>query len=101
MKSVGYHRLAENELIRSAVFYERRRRFLGEQFLAAVEEAVATLRRNPSSSFGNRQSAFHYTFSSFPLRLDRYAASSNSTERIATSPGELFSFVRPRISSMN
>jgi plasmid stabilization system protein ParE len=47
MKPAKYHPLAENELIGSAAFYERRRPFLGDDFLDLVEETVEKIRRNP------------------------------------------------------
>src|SRR6185503_18134776 len=69
MKSVGYHRLAENELIRSAVFYERRRRFLGEQFLVAVEDAVASLRSNPAIGRREKHETRSLRVRRFPFRV--------------------------------
>ena len=33
---------------RSAAFYERRREFLGERFLDAVEHTIAAIRKNPA-----------------------------------------------------
>lgn len=43
MKPVKYHRLAESELIESAKFYERRREFLGDNFLDFVEETLSKI----------------------------------------------------------
>lgn len=47
MPRVVYHRLAGNELIQSGLFYERRRRFLGEEFIDAVEQALADIQQQP------------------------------------------------------
>ena len=69
MQSVIYHRLAENELVESARFYEARRDFLGEGFLDLVEEAVAELRAQPAwgtpGKFGTRS----WKVRRFPFRL--------------------------------
>src|SRR5688572_27181314 len=44
MRPVKYHRLAESELVESALCYESRRAFLGENFLDLVDAAPG---RNP------------------------------------------------------
>ena len=69
MKLVAYHRLADNELAESAAFYERRREFLGEAFLDAVDEALANLQNHPAlgrpGKFGTRS----WKTKRFPFRI--------------------------------
>ena len=48
MKPVAYHRLAANELIKSAKFYERRKQTLGEAFLSIVEATLPKISAIPS-----------------------------------------------------
>jgi plasmid stabilization system protein ParE len=68
MKPVAYHRLAENELVESARFYEQRRQLLGENFLDAIEEALAKIQTNPElgkpGKFGTRS----WKVKRFPFR---------------------------------
>lgn len=47
MKPANYHPLARSEMIDSALFYESRRRELGERFLEAVKTAEGRVRKNP------------------------------------------------------
>ena len=69
MKPVVYHRLAESELVESAMFYERRREFLGESFLALVEETLGQIQSKPSAGkpgmFGTRS----WKMRRFPFRI--------------------------------
>jgi hypothetical protein len=48
MKRVVYHRLAASELIKAGVFYEKRRPWLGEAFLKAVDAIRDRIRENPA-----------------------------------------------------
>jgi plasmid stabilization system protein ParE len=69
MKPVAYHRLAANELIKSAEFYERRNPTRGEAFLSAVETALPKIQRNPElgklGSLGTRS----WKTKRFPFRI--------------------------------
>jgi hypothetical protein len=47
MKPAKYHRLAQSDLISSAIFYDGRNRGLGERFLMAVEAAETQICENP------------------------------------------------------
>jgi len=69
MKPVAYHPLAESELIQSAVFYEARREFLGEELLLAVEEALATIQRHPGVGRPEKAQSRSYKLRRFPYRL--------------------------------
>lgn len=40
---------AEGEAIAAAVWYDKRQPFLGDEFLAAVDDALNTIRRSPES----------------------------------------------------
>lgn len=57
--TLDYHPAASAELIEAGRFYEARSVGLGHAFLDAVEEALATLQRNPllgrSDSLGRRR----------------------------------------------
>jgi len=59
MKRVAYHRLAADELVKSALFYDQRRAGLGDEFLSEVDAAVAELSGNP---YGGRR-GLHGTLS--------------------------------------
>jgi len=69
MKPVKYHRLAESELVESALFYERRRGFLGDSFLDLVAETLTKIQDNPDlgkpGKFGTRS----WKVRRFPFRL--------------------------------
>jgi hypothetical protein len=69
MKPVAYHRLGDNELTESAAFYERRREFLGEAFLDAVDETLAKIQNHPAlghlGKFGTRS----WKTKRFPFRV--------------------------------
>lgn len=69
MKRVVYHRFAGNELIESSLFYERRRRFLGEEFIAAVEETISKLQQNPLHGRIEMGQARSYKVERFPFRV--------------------------------
>lgn len=69
MKPVAYHRLAESELVASARFYERRREFLGDNFLNLVEDTLVKIQTNPDLG---RPGKFHtrsWKTSRFPFRI--------------------------------
>jgi toxin ParE1/3/4 len=69
MKAVIYHRLAESELIGSALFYEQRRPLFGDHLLNAVEETEAKIQHNPDLG---RPGKFHtrsWRVRRFPFRL--------------------------------
>ncbi len=69
MKPVKYHRLAESELVESAIFYESRREFLGDNFLDLVDETLAGIQTNPDwgrpGKFNNRS----WKVRRFPFRI--------------------------------
>jgi hypothetical protein len=69
MKPVAYHRLAENELVESARFYERRREFLGENFLDAVGEALAKIQINPDLGKLGKFKTRSWKLKRFPFRV--------------------------------
>jgi plasmid stabilization system protein ParE len=69
MKPVAYHRLAASELIKSAVFYERRQSTLGEAFLSAVEATLAKIRRNPELGKPGRLGTGSRKTKPFPFRI--------------------------------
>jgi hypothetical protein len=48
MKRVVYHRLAANELIEAAVFYEKRRPLLGDEFLNEADATRDKIAENPA-----------------------------------------------------
>ncbi len=47
MADLSYHPEAKAELRETAAFYQRRRRGLGEEFLAEVETVIGKIRLNP------------------------------------------------------
>lgn len=69
MKRVVYHRLAANELVAAAVFYEGRRVNLGDEFITEVNEVRERIRANPKrgrlEKFGLRSFKVRW----FPYRL--------------------------------
>jgi plasmid stabilization system protein ParE len=69
MKSVAYHRLAENEMIESASFYERRRRFLGERFLDEIEKTLAKIHKNPDLGQPGKCHTRSWKVKRFPFRI--------------------------------
>jgi plasmid stabilization system protein ParE len=69
MKSVKYHRLAENELIESARFYERRRTYLGEAFLDRIEESLAQIQTNPDWGRAGKLRSRSWKVLRFPFRI--------------------------------
>jgi hypothetical protein len=69
MKPVVYHRLAENELVESARFYERRREFLGESFLDAAGETLAKIQTNPEFGQLGKFSTRSWKMKRFPFRV--------------------------------
>ena len=68
MKPVVYHRLAASELIKSGVFYERRREFLGEAFIAAVEETLIKIRHQPDFGRLEKRGSRSWKVKRFPFR---------------------------------
>ena len=69
MLRVVYHRLAGNEFVRSALYYERRRRFIGDAFINAVELAVGELQRYPNIGRAEKNDARSIKVRRFPFRL--------------------------------
>ena len=69
MKPVKYHRLAESELVESAMFYEHRRGFLGDSFLDLMAETLAKIQGHPDigkpGKFGTRS----WKVKRFPFRI--------------------------------
>jgi plasmid stabilization system protein ParE len=69
MKRVVYHRLAANELIEAAVFYEQRRPWLGDFFLAAVDATRDRIRENPARGRPESSDLRSLRVRRFPYRL--------------------------------
>ena len=69
MKPVAYHRLADNELVGSARFYERRREFLGEIFLDAVGETLVKIQTHPEFGQPGKFSTRSWKVKRFPFRI--------------------------------
>ncbi|MEI9962140.1 MAG: type II toxin-antitoxin system RelE/ParE family toxin [Limisphaerales bacterium] len=69
MKPVTYHQLAENELIESACFYERRREFLGDNFLDTVEKTLVKIRANPDLGKPGKFQTRSWKAKRFPFRV--------------------------------
>ena len=69
MKPVVYHRLADIELAKSAVFYERRREFLGEAFLNAVEETLVEIQNHSNLGHPGKFSTRSWRTKRFPFRM--------------------------------
>jgi hypothetical protein len=69
MKPVGYHRLADNELAESAAFYERRRDFLGESFLDAIDEALAKIQSSSGIGHPGKFDTRSWKTKRFPFRV--------------------------------
>ena len=69
MKPVAYHRLAENELIESARFYEQRREFLGNNFLDEVEETLEKIQTHPDLGKPGKFQTRSWKVKRFPFRL--------------------------------
>ena len=60
MKPAFFEKEAKAELAEAAAWYERRRPGLGRQFLAAVDDAISRISRNPSlgSRYGTARCAY-------------------------------------------
>lgn len=69
MKPVAYHRLAASELIKSAVFYERRNPTLGETFLLVVDATVSRIQRNPELGKPGKLGTRSWKTRRFPFRI--------------------------------
>jgi hypothetical protein len=69
MKPVAYHRLAESELVESAAFYERRREFLGDNFLDLVGETLAKIQSNPDLGKPGKFRTRSWKMRRFPFRI--------------------------------
>ena len=69
MKPVVYHRLADNELIESAAFYEQRRESLGEAFLGAVAEALVKIQTHSKLGTPGKFSTRSWKAKRFPFRI--------------------------------
>jgi toxin ParE1/3/4 len=69
MKAVEYHPLAENELVGSAAFYERRRQLLGDDFLDLVEEALKRVKSRPTMGKPGKFGTRSWKVRRFPFRI--------------------------------
>jgi hypothetical protein len=69
MKPVKYHRLAESELVESAKFYERRREFLGDNFLDLIGETLVKIQANPDLGKPGKFSTRSWKVRRFPFRI--------------------------------
>lgn len=69
MKRVAYHRLAAQELIDSALFYDQRRAALGEEFLAEVDAVLEFIRPHPELGRPGRHGTRSCPTKRFPFRL--------------------------------
>jgi hypothetical protein len=69
MKPVKYHRLAENELVESALFYESRREFLGDNFLDLVNEALTGIQGDPDWGKQGKFNTRSWKVRRFPFRI--------------------------------
>jgi hypothetical protein len=69
MKFVTYHRLAENEMIESAAFYECRRSFLGERFLDAIEMTAEWIQKSPDIGRPGKFRTRSWKVRRFPFRI--------------------------------
>ena len=69
MKPVKYHRLAESELVESAMFYESRREFLGDSFLDLVDEALSKIQGSPDIGRPGKFRTRSWKVSRFPFRI--------------------------------
>ena len=69
MKRAVYHPLAGSELIESSLFYERRRRFLGEEFIIAVEDTIRKISANPQHGRMEKPDSRSYKVERFPFRV--------------------------------
>ena len=70
MKPVKYHRLAESELIGSALFYESRRQFLGDSFLKRVGETITKIRTHPDLGKPGKFHTRSWKVGQFPFRIE-------------------------------
>jgi hypothetical protein len=87
MPRVVYHRLAGNELIQSGLFYERRRRFLGEEFIDAVEQILAEIQKQPLIGRLEECGARSLKVRRFPFRV-AYQIQSDRLWVVALGPSE-------------
>jgi hypothetical protein len=69
MKPVKHHRHAESELVESARYYESRRKFLGDNFLDLVDEALTAIRANPVWGRPGEYTTRSWKVRRFPFRL--------------------------------
>ena len=69
MKRVVYHRLAASEFVEASAFYERRRPFLGDRFVAAVDVARELVRENPERGRPEKFGLRSFKVRRFPYRL--------------------------------
>jgi len=69
MKRDVYHPLAAKELIESSLFYEQRRRFLGDEFITAVEKTIRKISANPLHGRIEKLRARSYKVERFPFRV--------------------------------
>ena len=69
MKPVKYHRLAESELVESALYCESRREFLGDSFLDLVDEALTGIQSNPDWGKTGKFNTRSWKVRRFPFRI--------------------------------
>src|SRR5688572_14540828 len=69
MRPVKYHRLAESELVESALYYESRRAFLGESFLDLVDAALVGIQSNPAWGKPGKFNTRSWKVRRFPFRI--------------------------------
>jgi hypothetical protein len=69
MKPVKYHRLAESELIESALYYESRREFLGDNFLDLVDETLTGIQSSPAWGRPGKFNTRSWKVRRFPFRI--------------------------------
>jgi plasmid stabilization system protein ParE len=69
MKRVVYHRLAASELIEAAVFYEKRRPLLGDEFLNEADATRDKIAENPTGGRPEQFALRSLKMRRFPYRL--------------------------------
>jgi len=69
MKRVVYHRLAQRELVESALFYDARRVGLGEEFLLEVKAVLGFVRMHPESGRPGSRGTRSRPTKRFPFRI--------------------------------
>lgn len=69
MKRVAFHRLAANELIKSALFYDQRRAGMGDAFLGEVGAVLEFIRAQPEMGRPERHGTRSCPTRRFPFRI--------------------------------